>query len=93
VGIETTFCADTPISLQVSEKSSASEVPPNGGLDRPRVQSIDPVEAALAGALEAASRAGEWSVVAKLAAELEARRLARANVVDLASARRERGLR
>ena len=73
--------------------SSVSQTAQSSGLDQPRVQSIDPVEAALAGALEAASRAGEWSVVAKLAAELEARRLARANVVDLASARRERGLR
>ena len=50
----------------------------------------DPVETALAVALTEASRAGRFDVVAQLAKELEARRLARAeNVVSLAS-RRER---
>jgi hypothetical protein len=37
----------------------------------------DAVELALADALTRASAAGEWAVVAKLAGELEARRLAR----------------
>jgi hypothetical protein len=39
----------------------------------------DPVEAALADALTRASAAGQWDVVASLARELEARRLARAD--------------
>ena len=49
----------------------------------------DPVEAALADALTKAASAGRFDVVAQLAKELEARRLARLDVVDLA-ARRER---
>ena len=40
-------------------------------------------EDALAVALERASAAGQWSVVAMLAKELEARRLAGGNVVTL----------
>jgi integrase len=49
---------------------------------------IDPVETALAEALTKASAAGEWSVVAQLARELEARRQSRAgNVVTLRSGR------
>ena len=53
----------------------------------------DPVEAALAVALDRASAAGEWGAVAQLARELEARRTAPvAPVVDLAKARgRRRG--
>jgi hypothetical protein len=51
----------------------------------------DPVEAALATALEGATAAGRWDVVAQLARELEARRLARvANVVTLPTERRRR---
>jgi integrase len=53
----------------------------------------DPVEAALAAALKGATEAGEWSVVAQLARELEARRQARAGVVDLEHARARRGTR
>jgi hypothetical protein len=37
---------------------------------------VDPIEAALAKALEGATAAGEWSTVAQLARELEARRKA-----------------
>lgn len=49
------------------------------------------VDDALARALDAAAAAGRFDVVAQLAKELEARRLARsANVVDLASKRRQR---
>lgn len=50
---------------------------------------FDPVEAALAKALERASAAGEWAVVATLARELEARRLPRdpENVVRLPGGR------
>jgi integrase len=50
----------------------------------------DPVEAALGAALERASASGEWSVVATLARELEARRQARAAVVSLDAVRRRR---
>lgn len=54
--------------------------------------SFDPVEQALAEALARASAAGEWSTVATLARELEARRRAResqetAGVIDLAARR------
>jgi hypothetical protein len=51
----------------------------------------DEVEAALARALDRASEAGRFDVVAQLARELEARRLARAgNVVRLADERAKR---
>jgi len=52
----------------------------------------DPVEEALADALRGATAAGQWDTVAQLARELQARREARAGVVDLAAARR-RGVR
>ena len=55
------------------------------------VTAIDPVEAALATALEGATAAGEWSTVAQLARELEARRQARTGVVDLAAVRASKG--
>lgn len=56
----------------------------------------DAVELALATALERASAAGEWAVVTTLAAQLDARRLARAavprdppaDIVDLDSRRK-----
>jgi len=49
----------------------------------------DTVDAAVAAGLDAAARAGHWTVVAQLAKELEARRVARAGavVVDLEAAR------
>ncbi len=40
-------------------------------------QHVDPIEAALARALELAATANEWGVVSVLAAQLEARRRAR----------------
>ena len=43
----------------------------------PQPQPLDPVEAALARALDAASAAGEWATVGALAGELAARRSAR----------------
>jgi hypothetical protein len=52
--------------------------------------STDPIEAALAKALEGATAAGEWSTVAQLARELEERRKARAGVVDLTTERMKR---
>jgi hypothetical protein len=51
---------------------------------------VDAVEHALAEALQRASAAGEWGAVASLAAELAARRKARAGVVDLDHARAKR---
>jgi hypothetical protein len=51
----------------------------------------DPIEAALAEALRAATAAGQWTVVAQLARELEARREARAGVVQLHAERARRG--
>lgn len=53
----------------------------------------DHVESALATALVGATSAGEWTVVARLAGELEARRRARSQTVDLASERAKRGKR
>jgi hypothetical protein len=50
----------------------------------------DPVEAALAVALTAASAAGQWETVAQLARELEARRRARSGTVDLTLERTKR---
>jgi hypothetical protein len=53
--------------------------------------SSDPVETALADALQRAALAGAWDAVAALTAELRARREARAKVVDLAAERERRG--
>jgi len=59
---------------------------------RPRsAAASDPVEAALAKALTEASEAGRFDVVALLAGELRARRLARGSVVTLDARRRQRG--
>jgi integrase len=52
---------------------------------------VDAVEAALSEALREATRAGQWAVVGQVAKELEARRLARSAVVDLAAERSKRG--
>jgi hypothetical protein len=49
------------------------------------------LEDALALALARASEAGRWDVVAQLARELEARRLAAMGAVDLAGERARRG--
>jgi hypothetical protein len=54
------------------------------------VSETDPVELALANALERASAAGQWPSVEVLARELEARRKARAGVVQLDTTRRKR---
>jgi hypothetical protein len=50
----------------------------------------DPVEAALADAISKATAAGECGNVGRLARELEARRAARGNVVDLGTRRHGR---
>jgi hypothetical protein len=49
------------------------------------------VEDALALALARASAGGRWDIVAQLAKELEARRLAAAGVASLADGRAKRG--
>jgi len=54
------------------------------------VSESDPVELALATALERASAAGQWTAVEVLAREVEARRKARAGVVQLDDERRKR---
>jgi hypothetical protein len=55
----------------------------------PTIGPADPVEGALAQALDAAAAAGRFDVVAQLAEELRARRLASAgNVVELPTDRR-----
>jgi hypothetical protein len=59
----------------------------------PPVSVPDAVEAALAEAVTKATLAGEWGVVKALVGELEARRKARGQVVDLDAVRRERGAR
>jgi hypothetical protein len=53
---------------------------------------LDPVEQALADGIRGATAAGQWTVVAALARELEARRLARQSpeVVSIAKARAKR---
>jgi hypothetical protein len=64
------------------------------GLDqaRPVPAVVDTVDGALAKALEGATAAGRFDVVAQLAKELEARRLARmGNVVALLTKTRQRG--
>jgi hypothetical protein len=54
------------------------------------VSESDPVELALATALDRASAAGQWTVAEVSARELETRRKARAGVVQLDTERRRR---
>ena len=63
-----------------------------GGACDSACDSTDPVELALAAALEGATKAGEWSTVAQLGRELETRRQARGEVIDLAAERKRRGV-
>jgi hypothetical protein len=60
---------------------------PHGQSVGNELELVDPVEAALAVALEGAARAGQWTTVEILTRELEARRRSRAGVVDLERAR------
>lgn len=53
---------------------------------------VDAVEEALAEALRGATAAGQWETVTTLARELQARREARAGVVQLGAERNKRGL-
>ena len=65
---------------------------PHGSQPPPSSVYVDPVESALVRALEAAAVGGRFDVVAQLAKELEARRLARSgNVVALDAKRGRRG--
>jgi len=78
---------------QVTTDASAASArirPGNGQSLGNQAGVADPVEAALARALDAATGAGEWAVVAKLADQLEARRRERAAVVDLEVERKRR---
>jgi hypothetical protein len=91
-----------PLIQHETSEFCEHHAPPNpAGLERKCVDtrepvtngddSIDAVEVALAAALERASVAGEWAVVATLARELEARRAAeRAPVVSLEAERARR---
>lgn len=70
---------------------TSPELTPHGALMGQSMGPSDPVEAALAKALDAAAVAGRFDVVGQLARELEARRLATAgNVVPLARGRARR---
>jgi len=68
---ETSQLREVPLTPTHQEAPSEA-VPPS-----PQPQPVDPVEAALAVALEGATKAGQWAVVGQLAAELAARRAAR----------------
>ena len=57
----------------------------------PSRSDVDPVDEALADALQRAARAEAWSTVEVLTNELRARREARAQVVSLDAERRRRG--
>jgi hypothetical protein len=74
----------------IQRDATSPEVP---ALAQGRPESeVDAVESALADALSAAAAASRFDVVAQLAKELEARRLARAgNVVSFDDARRRGG--
>lgn len=76
-----------------SEVSDGSEVRETPSAPASVPPQDDPVEAALAEALRGATAAGQWTVVAQLAGELEARRKARAGVVSLDAERVKRGVR
>jgi hypothetical protein len=64
--------------------SESARYPVDADAGGPGIGPTDPVEVALAGALTKAAEAGRFHIVAQLARELEARRLAREpNVVVL----------
>ncbi len=71
-----------------SERSGTAQ---SQGVPEPGA-ALDPIDAALTEALKGASAAGQWQVVSQLAAELEARRVAKQapEVVSLAAARAKR---
>lgn len=76
-----------------SRAGSPVSATPNSAEAHGLAQPIEPsgvVEGALAEALRGAVEAGQWTVVELLGRELEARRKARAEVVDLDTERRRR---
>jgi hypothetical protein len=79
--------------VPIGADDALNKAPLDRGLDQPQPVPADgdAVEAALAKALEGATSAGRWDVVAQLARELEARRLTRSgNVVALDTVRDRR---
>lgn len=74
----------SPVQIDAVDQSRPDEPPLGQG-------AVDPVEAALADALTRAAQAGQWATVETLSRELQARREARAAVVDLGSERKRRG--
>jgi hypothetical protein len=78
--------------------SQAPEIAQDGSDDRERSEPIagqsrgenDPIEIALADAIQKAAAAGRFEVLPSLVAELEARRKARFEVVDLGTERNKR---
>ena len=66
-----------------TDSAETSELPDDRPVRRSSLGSSATIEDALSLALERASAAGEWAVVAQLAKELEARRLAISNVAVL----------
>jgi len=87
-GAENTDLAETKPGRE-AEREQLEASPGQSGA----VSALEPdaVEQALAAALVGATAAGQWEVVARLAAELEARRKARSGTVDLAIERAKRG--
>jgi hypothetical protein len=104
VGLEPTRSRDrgilssTPASLTKHERDNTARDDTRSDTEvherPPRavepVSESDPVELALATALERASAAGQWTSVEVLAREIEARRKSRTGVVILEAERRKR---
>jgi hypothetical protein len=84
------FSANVPSESHEMSQPVASNGQSVGNPDARELELADPVECALAVALEGAARAAQWTTVEILTRELEARRRARAGVVDLAKARAKR---
>jgi len=91
-GFEGKAWQSQPSGTLESPGNSVAANPPSSSTVGPAGPSLgDPVEAALAAGIVAATADRQWSVVALLTRELQARREARAGVVDLDMARRKRG--
>lgn len=86
---------DTSVPSAADRRESPRADTTQGNAERREVSAsvatvVDVVEAALAGAIGKATAAGEWTIVAQLARELEARRIARAASNVVAFARRSK---
>ena len=80
-----------PEEQEISNLPVAGSIPAGHATSGLIVAESNEVEAALARAIDRASAAERWDVVAQLARELEARRLAAAgNVVSINSSKRRR---